>query len=39
MQDLRRADPTIVEYFQETVACLRYGDGLQGALTEVDQID
>ena len=38
MQDLHHADPTTVEYFHKTVACSRYGDGLQGELTEVDQM-
>ena len=38
MQDLHHADPATVEYFRKIVVCLRYDDGLQEELTEVDQI-
>ena len=38
MQDLHHADPATVEYFRKIVACLRYDDGLQEELMEVDQI-
>ena len=38
MQDLHHADPATVEYFRKIAACLRYDDGLQEELTEVDQI-
>ena len=38
MQDLHHADPATVEYFRKIAAGLRYDDGLQEELTEVDQI-
>ena len=38
MQDLHHADPATVEYLRKIVVCLRYDDGLQEELTEVDQI-
>ena len=38
MQDLHHADPATVEYFRKIVVYLRYDDGLQEELTEVDQI-
>ena len=38
MKDLHRADPTTMKYFRKTVANLRYDDGLQGELKEVDRI-
>jgi hypothetical protein len=37
MQDLHHEDPATVEYFRKIAACLRYDDGLQEELTEVDQ--
>ena len=38
MQDLHRVDPTIVEYFRNIVASLRYGDAPQEELAELDQV-